>query len=768
MAKQTDDTMGFPRLPFDPTPPPDMVSRAMDGAEDDPAGSMRRVVSLIVQHMNLQRRNDEFQARFWGTADVSEENAEHWQYIRNGDFAQGTNGNYKWTQNASVLRILSTSGLPYNADRAVILVDTSGSENWVQQSCSAMGGTWYTGNLWMQFTSGQYAGLRIIENSGSAANTTHANMSNSTAWRQLPVTFKTYKGTTRLTYRMVLATNAGAAFCLPMLEKARRPHPWRPHLLDRGNLVTSLKTAGSASWTGNIVFSHAGLVRVRQVATKKFVWSSTASLSSTTPKPVSATAAVGTATQLARADHVHPGVRSLRTAASASADGRLQVSGSGAVRIRQTSGKFIWSTTGLLTAASTTPAAVSTAGTVGVGTTAARADHVHRGVKAIKSAAASADGTLQVVGSGGVSIAVSGQNLRIHAAASGTTTSLKTFGSASWTGNVTFSAAGAVRVRQVATKKFIWSAPASVSLSSTTPAKVSTAGTVGVGTTAARADHVHRGVTSLFNTGVASADGRIGVVQSGDARVQILGNDLRIYAYPTASSNIEDVSSSNYAGIWAARARGDHVHKGVRSIRTAASASYFGNMVFSGAGAVRVRQSAGLPRKFIWSTTGLLTVTSSTPNPVSATGAVGVATTAARADHVHPGVRSLRTAGSASADGRLQVSGSGAVRVRQTAGKFVWSTTGLLTVTSSTPVAVSTSGTVGVGTTAARSDHRHRGVKAMRVRGAQGSASGTVRLSQSSNVTVRRSGQTVIIGATTSGGSEAAANAKMRHSFFGG
>jgi hypothetical protein len=97
----------------------------------------------------------------------------------------------------------------------------------------------------------------------------------------------------------------------------------------------------------------------------------------------------------------------------------------------------------------TTPAAIATAGTVGVGTTFARADHVHAGV-------ATLTGTALQIGVSASTGAVTLTNLGYHSA--------------------------------------------NANLSSTTPAAIALTGTVGVGTTFARADHVHQGVLSITGT----------------------------------------------------------------------------------------------------------------------------------------------------------------------------------------------------------------------------------------------------------------------------
>lgn len=406
---------GYPRLPYTRTvPTEDELDREIRRAQADGADSfdlLRRVLAVYTQWATLASRNAEFAAREWGAADVSEETAEHWQYLRNADFVQGTNGDYKWKENAPVGRAIVTSGLPYHARRASEIQNLGVVENWIQQSCSALGATWYVASGWLKLTGGQYACIRVVENSGSSTARTHAECTNRTTWTHISVPFKTHKGTTKLTYRFVLAANMTAALTLPILEKGRRPHPWRLHHLDKGNLVTSMKTAGSASSYGNVTLSRAGAIRLRQVDPRKFVFSNSAlaTASSTTPNPVSTTGSVGTGTQFARSNHVHPGVRSLRTAGSASAYGRLVFSSSGQGSIRQTTQKFIFA---FPKAASATPNAVSTSGAVGTGTLYARQDLRMRGTKAIRvRSLGSASGTVRFSQSSNTTVRISGRTV---------------------------------------------------------------------------------------------------------------------------------------------------------------------------------------------------------------------------------------------------------------------------------------------------------------------------------------------------------------------
>lgn len=491
MPKQTDETRDYPRLPFDPTPPRELFERALRGVEEDPAAAMREIVGIFVQHLSLQQRNNEFSARMWGKSDVAEKASEHWNYVRNGDFVLGTNGDYKWVNNAGVTRAITTTGLPYGVRRALVLGNGVGAKNWIQQSVSATGATYYNMDGWARVTTGSRCGFEVVENSGSTPSRTHARrFPGDAVWQRLGdhrnpggLTFKTYRGTTRLTVRCVLSSSNAAEFAEVALEKGRRRHPWRHHFLDRGNYVTSAKTAGSASFSGNLVFSASGGAAIRQAATKKFVWGAP-TVSAATPLPVSATGTVGTSVLYARQGHVHPGTRSLRTAGSASFNGRLQLSSSGGAAIRQIApDKFVFGAPKVATA---TPTDVSTSGAVGTSLLYARQDMRHKGVKGIKYGSTTNAGTVSFSGSGAG-------------------------GALAWTGGKL---------------KLGWPKPGTG-----TPNAVSTSGTVGTAVTWRRSDARLRGVKAIRVRGAqGSTGGTVRFSQSSNVTLRRSGQTVIVGA----------------------------------------------------------------------------------------------------------------------------------------------------------------------------------------------------------------------------------------------
>lgn len=551
---------GFPRLPYTKFwPDKDQIERLLARAQggSSPVPALRDLFSLISTYQTLHQRNNDWQSRQWGLTDVAEENSEHWNYIRNSDFLQGVNGAYKWAANAALTRSITTTGLPYGVARGGSIQDTSGAKNWVQQSASANGNVWYGFGGWCAVPTGTTAGFDVVENSGSSSGRTHALYQGTTVWKRLQGAFRTYKGTTKLTFRCVVASLTTGVFAQLMLEKGRRLHSWRKHLLDRGNYVTSLKTANSASFWGNITLSASGGAAIRQKATKTFVFGAP-TVSGAKPKPVSTSGAAGILVTYSRADHVHRGVKAIKTAV-ASADGTVAISASGiGSAVRMTGAKVI---VGPPKPSTATPKQVSASGAVGTGTKWSREDHVHRGVTAVKYGGTSNDGVVSFSGSG-------------------------TGGALAWSGTKL---------------KLGWPKPATA-----TPSAVSTSGTVGTGTLWARTDHRHRGVKAI-KYGATSNSATVSFSGSGTAASMGLawaGKKLKIGFPKAATATPAAPSTSGTVGTGTLWARTDHRHRGVKSVGTAGSASFAGSIRLSASTNAAIRQVAGPPRKFVIGATG--------------------------------------------------------------------------------------------------------------------------------------------------------------------
>jgi hypothetical protein len=280
--------------------------------------------------------------------------------------------------------------------------------------------------------------------------------------------------------------------------------------------------------------------------------------------------------------------------------------------------------------ASTAPANVGTAAAVGVGTTAARADHVH-------AHAAQTDGTLHaaVVAAGASGFMTGADKTKLDGISSG-----------------------------------------AAALASTAPAAVAFSGAVGVGTTAARSDHVHAHGAQTDGTLHANATPAVDGFMSATDKTK-LDTVATSAAALTATAPTQITVTTAAVGAATAAAKGDHVH----SVSTGA------------------------------------------PSALAVAGAqsTGSATSLARSDHQHamPDVATAAVSGFLSAADKTRLDGMA---------------TGAAALTSTAPVNVdNAAAAVGVGTTAARHDHRHNvsiGTPVALIVGgtnAQGSATSLVR-----------------------------------------
>jgi len=259
--------------------------------------------------------------------------------------------------------------------------------------------------------------------------------------------------------------------------------------------------------------------------------------------------------------------------------------------------------TGAAALTSSTPAAVGLTPVVGVGTTAARADHVHaHGVQT--------DGTL-------------------HAAA---TTTVAGF----------LAAADKLKLDGVAA--------GAAALASTPPASVAFTAAVGVGTTAARDDHVHPHGAQTDGSLHAAATTSVAGFQSAADKTK-LDSVAASAAALTSTAATQITVTTAAAGVATVAARGDHVHS----------------------------VSIGAPSALA----------------VGGAQSTGSATSLPRSDHQHamPDVATTSAAGFMAAADKTRLDGMA---------------TGAAALTSTAPVAVDNgSAVVGVGTTAARHDHKH-------------------------------------------------------------
>jgi hypothetical protein len=264
--------------------------------------------------------------------------------------------------------------------------------------------------------------------------------------------------------------------------------------------VHSVSKSGSASLLGDVTFTGANGTTLTQVSQNIEI--SSPSLSTSTPSAIASSGSAGSATTTSKSDHTHEGVHAVAASGNPNITGDVTIGVSGGAGISQAGSTITISAPAL---ASTAPADVGSSASIGSGTTSARADHVHRGVASVaKSGSSQLFGDVTVTGSGGTTVTQALQNLDI-------------------------------------------SSPA---LSSTAPSDVGSSASIGSGTTAAKADHVHRGVfsvskngsTQLFGSVTLSAGTGISLTQSSQdisiAATSSGGGGGSLTFYDTASPEI--------------------------------------------------------------------------------------------------------------------------------------------------------------------------------------------------------------------------------------
>jgi hypothetical protein len=148
-------------------------------------------------------------------------------------------------------------------------------------------------------------------------------------------------------------------------------------------------------------------------------------LASAAAQSVGSSNAAGTANAtVANADHAHQGIHSV-DAGGADLYGDITIAGAGG-SVASQAGQTVTVTSPAL--ASTTPADVAGTAAIGVGTTSARADHVHEGVHSVsKSGDPEIVGDVTFTAAGSVTLTQVGQNIQISAS-SGSSSPLTTKG----------------------------------------------------------------------------------------------------------------------------------------------------------------------------------------------------------------------------------------------------------------------------------------------------------------------------------------------------
>jgi hypothetical protein len=123
-----------------------------------------------------------------------------------------------------------------------------------------------------------------------------------------------------------------------------------------------------------------------------------------------------------------------------------------------------------------------------------------------------------------------------------------------------------------------------IQLSSFAPQDVASAAVVGTSGSAARGDHVHRGVHSVAVSGQSQIFGDMTLVQGSNITLTQTSGSVTFAATagsttPLSSTLPADIASAAVIGTSGSAARSDQVHQGVHSLAVSGSAALYGDVV---------------------------------------------------------------------------------------------------------------------------------------------------------------------------------------------
>lgn len=207
----------------------------------------------------------------------------------------------------------------------------------------------------------------------------------------------------------------------------------------------------------------------------------------------------------------------------------------------------------------------------------------------------------------------------------------------------------------------------------------------------------------------------------------------------SASQSVGSANSGGTANGLVANA--NHVHRGISSVVVGAS-TFYGDLTLTASNGAALTPGSGTID------VSAPALTSSAPQDIGSSASVGVATTSARADHVHRGVSSVARSGSSALYGAVTLSASGGVTLTQALQDIQIDAPALAAVA---PNDIASTNQTGVGTASARADHTHKGIRSVGVL-SQPQLVGDVVLSAGSNVVLTQVGNTISIAAAGGGG----------------
>lgn len=208
----------------------------------------------------------------------------------------------------------------------------------------------------------------------------------------------------------------------------------------------------------------------------------------------------------------------------------------------------------------------------------------------------------------------------------------------------------------------------------------------------------------------------------------------------SAPGNISATGSAGTASASVANA--NHTHEGLHSISKSGSAQILGDATLSSAGGVTLTQTLNDIQ------IDAPALTSVAPQDIGSTNQVGTGTASAREDHVHEGVHAVLLSGNPDIYGDVTIAVSNGTTATQVGSTITFSSPAL-TVTAAQDVG--STGSAGVATDSARSDHVHRGVSSVSKNGSA-QLYGNVTLSSGTGITLTQTGQDIQIAGSGGGG----------------
>ena len=242
--------------------------------------------------------------------------------------------------------------------------------------------------------------------------------------------------------------------------------------------------------------------------------------------------------------------------------------------------------------------------------------------------------------------------------------------------------------------------------------------------------------------GLAPVYSEFAIIPSDNATADVITASTTAQGKVQLGTAAQSVGLSNSAGTANATvANADHTHQGIHSVIVGAS-TFYNDLTLTGSNGVTLTPGSGTVD------ISAPALTSSAPQDVGSAAAVGIATTSAKADHVHRGVASLAKSGSSALYGAVTISASGGVTLTQALQDIQIDAPALASIA---PNSIASTNQVGVGSTAARYDHTHQGVRSISKSGSP-QLFGDVVLAAGSNVGITQVGSTITIAATAGGG----------------